>query len=118
MAIDRFTTTSSMRCVMSNSVIAPARSGRTATTLPESPPIRSQTSSPIAEHLAGAAVQRDHRRLVEDDAVALAIHERVRRAQVDRQVAPHQLPITQWASPETSASFFQMGTSSFRRSIP
>ena len=45
--IERFTTTSSMRWVMSNSVIAPARSGRTATTLPESPPIRSQTSSPI-----------------------------------------------------------------------
>ena len=46
--IERFTTTSSIRCVMSNSVMAPARSGRTATTLPESPPIRSQTSSPIA----------------------------------------------------------------------
>ena len=45
---ERFTTTSSIRWVMSNSVMAPARSGRTATTLPESPPIRSQASSPIA----------------------------------------------------------------------
>ena len=70
------------------------------------------------QDLAGAAVQRHHRRLVEHDAVALAIHERVRGAQVDRQIAPHQLPITQCASPETSASFFQMGTSSFRRSMP
>ena len=63
-------------------------------------------------------LQRDHRRLVEHDPVALAVDERVRRTEIDREVAPHQLPITQWASPETSDSFFQMGTSSFSRSIP
>ncbi len=33
---------------MSNSVIVPLRKGRTATTLPESPPIICQASSPIA----------------------------------------------------------------------
>ena len=52
------------------------------------------------EDLAGAAVHRHHRRLVEDDAVALPVHERVRGAEVDREVAAHhQLPITQCASP-------------------
>jgi len=44
----RRSTTSSIRCVVSNSVIVPARSGRTATTLPESPPTASHASSPIA----------------------------------------------------------------------
>ena len=41
------------------------------------------------EHLARGAVQRDHRRLLEHDAVAQAVHERVRRAEIDRQVAAH-----------------------------
>ena len=36
------------RRVISNSVTVPSRNGRTATTLPESPPIRSQAASPIA----------------------------------------------------------------------
>ena len=66
------------------------------------------------EHPAGAAVKRDNRRLVEDDPVALSVDQRVRGTQIDREVTPHQLPMTQWASPETSDSFFQMGTSSFR----
>jgi hypothetical protein len=41
-------TNSIIRCVMSNSVITPCRSGRTATTLPERPPTMRQASSPIA----------------------------------------------------------------------
>ena len=41
-------TTASIRCVTSNSVIVPSRSGRTASTLPESPPSICQASSPIA----------------------------------------------------------------------
>ena len=38
------------------------------------------------QHLAGLPVEGDHRRLVEHDAAALHVHERVRGAEVDRQV--------------------------------
>ena len=51
----RRSTTSIIRCVMSNSVITPWRSGRTATTLPERPPIICHASSPIASTLPLAA---------------------------------------------------------------
>ena len=44
----RWKTTASIRCVTSNSVMVPSRSGRTASTLPESPPSICQASSPIA----------------------------------------------------------------------
>ena len=114
----RCSTTSSMRCVMSNSVIVPCAQR------PDRDHVAGVAADQVPglvahrEHFAGAAVQRDHRRLVEDDAVALAVDERVGRAEVDREVAPHQLPMTQWASPETSASFFQMGTSSFSARSP
>ena len=117
--IVRRITTSIMRWVMSNSVIVPCRSGRTASTLPESPPSSCQASSPIASTSPVSARTATTVGLVEHDAVALAVDERVRGAEVDREVAPHsQLPITQWASPETRPSFFQMGTSCFRRSMP
>ena len=46
--------------------------------------------APGGQHLAGLAVEGDDRGLVEHDALALHVHERVRRAQVDRQVAGHQ----------------------------
>ena len=44
----RRSTIASIRCVTSNSVIVPSRSGRTASTLPDSPPSICHASSPIA----------------------------------------------------------------------
>ena len=41
---------------------------------------------PGGEHLAGLAVQRDHRRLVEHDAAALHVDERVGGAQVHGKI--------------------------------
>ena len=67
---------------------------------------------------ASVRVQRHDRRLVEDDPLALAVDDRVRRSEVDREVPPHQDPITQWPSPVASSSFFQIGTSCFSCSIP
>ena len=42
---------------------------------------------PEREHLVGAAVHGDDRRLVEDDALAARVHEGVRGAEVDGEVA-------------------------------
>ena len=39
----------------------------------------------------GAGVDRDHRGLVEQDAAAARVDERVRRAEIDREVAAEQL---------------------------
>ena len=75
---------------MSNSVIVPAFSGRTATTLPLSPADQLPGLLAHREDLAGTGVHRDDARFVEDDAFALAIHEGVRGAQVDREVAAHR----------------------------
>jgi hypothetical protein len=41
------------------------------------------------EDLAGPGVHRHDARFVEDDAVALAVHQGVRRAEIDREVAAH-----------------------------
>ena len=41
------------------------------------------------EHLAGLSVECDHRRLVQDDAAALHVDQRVRRSQVDGEVTSH-----------------------------
>ena len=41
------------------------------------------------QHLTRLAVERDHRGLVEDDALALHVHQRVGGAEVDREVACH-----------------------------
>ena len=41
------------------------------------------------QHVAALLVERDHRRLVEDDALALGVDERVGRAEVDGEVAGH-----------------------------
>ena len=50
------------------------------------------------QHLAGLAVEGDHRRLVEHDAAALHVDERVRRPQVDGQVTSHRRPPSDRAS--------------------
>src|SRR5438046_447225 len=63
------------------------------------------------DHGAGGRVERDDRGLVEDDPLPQPVHDRVRRSKVDREVPPHQAPITQWPSPVARSSFFQMGTS-------
>src|SRR4029077_5223419 len=67
---------------------------------------------------ASVRVQRHDRRLIEDDPLALAVDDRIRRSEVDREVPPHQDPITQWPSPVARSSFFQIGTSCFSCSIP
>jgi hypothetical protein len=41
------------------------------------------------QHLLGALVESDHGGLVEHDAAAPLVHERVRRPEVDRQIAGH-----------------------------
>ena len=41
------------------------------------------------EHVLRAAVERDHRRLVEDDPLRARVDERVRRTEVDREIASH-----------------------------
>src|SRR5690606_19601227 len=43
--------------------------------------------APHRQHLVGAAVERDDRGLVQDDALTPGVHQRVRGAQVDREVA-------------------------------
>ena len=74
---------------MSNSVIVPARSGRTATHVPRVAPDHLPGLLAHREDLPGAAVHRDDRGLVEDDALALPVDERVRGAEVDREIAAH-----------------------------
>ena len=44
------------------------------------------------QHVLGPAVERDHGGLVQDDALTAHVHERVRRAEIDGEVARQLLP--------------------------
>ena len=85
----RWSSSRIIRSVISKSVIAPPRkrsdgddvAGRAPDHLPRLPT--------GGEHLAGLTIERDDRRLVEHDAAALHVDERVGGPEVDRQVTRH-----------------------------
>ena len=56
---------------------------------------------PHREHVTGPLVHRDDRRLVQDDAPAADEHERVRGAQIDRDISGHQKDGRISSSPRT-----------------
>ena len=112
-------TTWSMRWVMSNSVIVPPRRGRTATTLPLSPPISCHASSPMASTSPlppwTATTQGWSNTMPSPWRYTRVFALPMSRAR-SRPTAG-QLPWTQCASPLTRPSFFQMGTSCLSRSM-
>ena len=71
----------------SKSAITPSFSGRIAEIVPGVRPSMRFASTPTACTSPRALVDRDHRRLGEDDAATAHVDERVRRAEVDGHVA-------------------------------
>ena len=51
------------------------------------------------QHVLRAAVERDHRRLVEDDAARARIHQRVRRTEIDREIARQGFSLARRSAP-------------------
>ena len=73
--------------VTSKSAITPSLSGRTALIVAGVRPSMRLASDADRVHLAGAVVDRDHRRLGQHDAAPTHVDERVGGTQIDRDVA-------------------------------
>ena len=79
--------------VISKSAITPSFIGRIATMLPGVRPSISLASLADRLDLAGDPVDRHDRRLRDDDALALGVDQRVRGAEVDREVARQEAQV-------------------------
>ena len=82
--------------------MTPSFSGRIAVIVPGRAAEHPLRLDPDRVDVAGALVDRDDRRLGEDDAASPDVDERVGRAQVDRHVAPAEAVEVASKSPSTA----------------